>query len=267
MELTVGCTTRPYAKLSFAEACRHIAAAGYTDVAVFRCGDAVPVNSLVAPAGAQEAGRIARDAGVEPSMLIGRTQLSLGLEAAVEDYKRLIDRAADLGTTWLLDCGTGKQEHYGLYFELMRQAAPHAQQAGINITLKPHGGITLTGEGMLDAYEKVGHPAFGLCFDPGNIIYYTKGDLVPEVEVAKVADKVTTCIIKDCTVDKEADKANVLVTAGEGLVDFPAVLAGLMSKGFAGPLYVECVAGEELDEIDANVRRTLPFVQDIVASL
>ena len=267
MELTVGCTTRPYGKLSFPEACKQIAAAGYSDVAVFRCGDAVPVNSAVPPAAAKEAGRIARDAGLDPSMLIGRTQLNLGLEAAVDDYKTLIDRAADLGTTWLLDCGTGNEEHYELYYELMRQAAAHAQQAGIHITLKPHGGITLTGEGMLDAYEKVGHPAFGLCFDPGNIIYYTKGDLVPEVEVAKVADKVTTGIIKDCTVDKEADKANVLVTPGEGLVDFPAVLAALTSKGFTGPLYVECVAGEELDEIDGNVRGTLPFVQNIVAAL
>ena len=40
-------------------------------------------------------------------MLIGSTKLNLGLEAAVDDYKRLIDNAAALGTRWLLDCGTG----------------------------------------------------------------------------------------------------------------------------------------------------------------
>ena len=36
MEHTIGCTTRPYASVSFAEACEHIAEAGYSDVAVFR---------------------------------------------------------------------------------------------------------------------------------------------------------------------------------------------------------------------------------------
>ena len=265
MELTIGCTTRPYGKLSFADACRHIASAGYSDVAVFRCGEAVPVRSDSTPAEAKQAGQIAQDAGLQPSMLIGGTKLNLGLDAAVHDYKTLIDRTAELGAKWLLDCGTGNEAHYEAYYELMRRAAPHAQQAGVNITLKPHGGITLTADDMLDACDRVGHPAFGLCFDPGNIIYYTKGELRPDTEVAKVAPKVTTGIIKDCTV--EGDKADVMVTAGEGLVDFEGVLSGLVNNGFAGPLYVECVAGTELDEIDANVNATLPFVKDILAGL
>ena len=265
MELTIGCTTRPYAKLSFADACERIAAAGYTDVAVFRCGEQIPVRADCTPEEAREARTVAQDAGLEPSMLIGGTKLDLGLDGAVDNYKALIDRAADLGATWLLDCGTGKEEHYGAYYELMRQCAPHAAQAGVNITLKPHGGITLTVDGMIKSHEEVGHPAFGLCYDPGNIIYYTKGELRPETDVAKVASRVSTVIIKDCTV--EGDKADVMVTAGEGLVDFEKVLAGLVNNGFRGPLYVECVGGTELDEIDANVRATLPFVQNILATL
>jgi len=266
MELTIGCTTRPYAKhLSFPEACERIAAAGYTDVAVFRCGDAVPVSSGSTPDEAKEARKIAEDAGVKPSMLIGRTQINLGLDAAVDEYKTLIDRAADLGVTWLLDCGTSKEEFYGDYYELMRQAAPHAGEAGVNITLKPHGGITLTVEGMMKAYGEVNHPAFGLCYDPGNIIHYTKGDLRPETDVDKVAPLVTTGIIKDCQVVD--DKPNVMVTPGEGLVKFDEVIAGLVSNGFDGPFYVECVGGEELDEIDQNVKDTLPFVKGILAEL
>ena len=265
MELTIGCTTRPYGKLSLADACQHIAAAGYSDVAVFRCGDAVPVRSDTTPAEAKQARQTAEDAGLQPSMLIGGTKLNLGLDAAVDDYKTLIDRTADLGAKWLLDCGTGNPAHYDDYHELMRRAAPHAQQAGVNITLKPHGGITLTADNMLETCNKIGHAAFGLCFDPGNIIYYTKGELRPEIEVAKVAPKVTTGIIKDCVV--EGDKADVMVTAGEGLVDFEGVLSGLVSNGFRGPLYVECVAGTELDEIDANVRATLTFVKGILARL
>ena len=266
MELTIGCTTRPYAKyLTFAEACERIAAAGYTDVAVFGCLGGNPVSSGSTPEEAAEARKTAEEAGLSPSLLIGGTKLDLGLEGAVDNYKTLIDRASELGVKWLLDCGTGKEELYGQYYELMRQAAPHAEQAGLNLTLKPHGGITLTVDGMLAACAEVDHPAFGLCYDPGNIIYYTKGDLRPETDVDRVAPKITTGIIKDCVV--ENGQSDVMVTPGEGLVDFERVLSGLVNNGFDGPLYVECVGGTELDEIDANVKATLPFVKGILEKL
>jgi sugar phosphate isomerase/epimerase len=54
---------------------------------------------------------------------------------------------------------------------------------------------------------------------------------------------------------------DVMVTPGEGLVDFPFVLSALVAGGFDGPLYVECVGGTDVDEIDRNVRRTLSFVR------
>ena len=265
MQLTIGCTTRPYNMLSFAEACERIAEAGYTDVAAFRTSDEVPVRSDSTPEEIAAARKAAADAGLAPSMLIGRTQLNLGLEAAVEDYRRLIDHAAQLGTRWLLDCGTGDEARFDDYYELMRRCAPHAQDAGVNITLKPHGGITLTAEDLLAAYNKVQHPAFGLCYDPGNIIYYTKGERRPETDVAEVAAKVTTGIIKDCVVVD--GKPDVVVTPGEGLVDFEKVLGGLVRGGFRGPLYVECVGGKELEEIHQNVKSTLGFVKGVLADL
>ncbi len=270
MELTIGCTTRPHASLTLAEACEHIAAAGYTDVAVFgnkidadRSGNLVRSDST--PDEMAAARKAVSDAGLEPSMLIGSTKLNLGLDAAVDDYKKLIDNAAALGTTWLLDCGTSKEELYDQYYELMSRAAPHAGQAGVNITLKPHGGITLTVEGLTHAYNTVNHPAFGICFDPGNVIYYTKGELRPETDVDEIAPMVTTGIIKDCVV--EDGKPDVVVTPGEGLVEFDTVLSGLVAGGFTGPLYVECVGGKELDEIDKNIKSTLGFVKNILADL
>jgi len=270
MELVVGCTTRPYSAVSFPEACERIADAGYTDVAVFanvidESRRAVPVRSDSTPDEVAAARKAAADAGLAPSMLIGSTKLNLGLDAAVDDYKKLIDNAAALGTEWLLDCGTSREELYDQYYELMSRAAPHAQQAGVNITLKPHGGITLTVQGLIDAYEKVNHPAFGICYDPGNVIFYTKGELRPETDIGKVAHMVTTGIIKDCVV--EDGKPDVMVTPGEGLVDFDKVLSGLVAGGFRGPLYVECVGGKELGEIDRNIRSTLTFVKDILAKL
>ena len=263
MKHTIGCTTRPYGSLTFSEACEHIAAAGYTDVAVFANAGQVPVQADSTEVEIVETRKAAAAAGLTPSMLIGSTKLNLGLEAAVDDYKRLIDNTAALGTKWLLDCGTGNEAHYAAYFELMRQAAPHAAEMGVNITMKPHGGISLTVQDLIDADEKVNYPAFGICYDPGNIIYYTKGDLRPETDVAIAAPKVTTTIIKDCVV--EDGVPDVMVTPGEGLVDFETVLNGLVSGGFEGPLYVECVGGTTVDEINRNTKATLKFVSNILA--
>jgi sugar phosphate isomerase/epimerase len=265
MEWILGATSRPHARLSYREAYERIAAAGYTDLAVFANEKLVPVRSDSSQEEVAGVRRAAADSGLKPSMLIGRTRLELGLTKAVDDYKRLIDNAASLGVRWLLDCGTGKEEHYESYFELMRQAAPHAGQAGIGITLKPHGGITLTAEDMLAADEKVGHPAFGLCYDPGNIIYYTRGERRPETDVDRAAPRVTTAIIKDCVV--EDGKPDVQVTAGDGLVDFPAVLKKLIEGGFAGPLYVECVGGREVAQIDRDLTFTLGYVKGILQTV
>ncbi len=265
MELVLGCTTRPYSNLTFAEACMHIAAAGYTDVAVFSNAGKIPVSSDSTEEEIAEAREAASDAGLIPSMLLGRTRLDLGVSGAIDDYKRLLDNAAALGTIWLLDCGTGKEEWYDAFFEVMEQAAPHAQEVGVSITLKPHGGITLTAQDLVNAYERVNHPAFGICYDPGNIIYYTRGELLPETDIEKVVPTLNTGIIKDCVLrDGQPD---VMVTPGEGLVDFEKVLGGLVSGGFQGPLYVECVGGKELNEINANVRATHSFISGILEGL
>ena len=265
MEWTIGSTSRPYAKLSYQEAYERIAAAGYTDLAVFGNTGQVPVRAESTAGEVASVRKAAADAGLVPSMLIGGTRLNLGIEAAVDDYKRLIDNAAELGTTWLLDCGTGKEEDYEDYFELMRQAAPHAEQAGVQITMKPHGGISLTTRDLLAADEKVGHPAFGICYDPGNIIYYTRGEMRPETDVEKVVPRVTTAIIKDCVV--EDGEPDVMVTAGDGLVDFPVLLGKMVERGFSGPFYVECVGGEEIPQIDRNLAFTLGYVKGILAEL
>ena len=61
----------------------------------------------------------------------------------------------------------------------MRRAAPYAQEKGVTIALKPHGGLSTTADDTLRAIETVNHPAYRLCFDPGNLLYYA--GLRPEV--------------------------------------------------------------------------------------
>jgi sugar phosphate isomerase/epimerase len=251
MKLTMGCTTRPFQDLSLAEACQRIAAAGYTDVAIFRGIDSDSSREDVLAMR-----QVAADAGLAPSMLLARASLA---------YKQLIDHAATLGADWLLDLGTGQEVYRDRYLSLMRQAAPYAQQAGIGISVKPHGGITRTSGDLITVHRAVNHPAFGICYDPGNIIYYTQGAEQPEDHIARVAPLVTTAIIKDCVV--RAGKPDVMITPGEGWVDFHAVLSALVGAGFRGQLYLETVGGETTDEIERNVQATWLYIAEILARL
>ena len=270
MDWIIGCTTRPYSALSLADACARIAGAGYTDVALFGNAGVTSDSDRDAVLAARQTVHDAGPSGralrrtLAPSMLLAHAQLEQGIEHAVADYRRLIDNAVLLGARWLLDLGTGHVERRREYLAVMREVAPYAQQAGLAISLKPHGGITLTTADLIAIHAEVNHPAFGICYDPGNMIYYTKGQERPEMHVAEVAPLVTTVIIKDCLLRGSPPdvKPDVMVTPGEGLVDFPALLSALAGGGFGGPLYLECVGGETLDEIDANVRRTLGFIRD-----
>jgi sugar phosphate isomerase/epimerase len=208
---------------------------------------------------------ITRRAGLVPSMLLSGVRLDLPVEEAVADHCRLIDAAAAAGVRWLMNCGAEDPSTYEAYREIMRQCAPYGEEQGVALNMKPHGGIALTGRMMAETVEQVGHANFSICYDPGNIIYYTKGEVRPETDVPDVACQVTTCIIKDCVVT--GGQPDVWILPGEGWVDFRAVLSALVQAGFAGPLYVECLGGEELDDINDRAKRTYDFISEIVAAL
>ena len=266
--ITIGCLSRPYGDLGPAEAYERIAAAGFTDLGVYPNpypGEA-PLRADDPPEKVAEIRKMAADAGLTPVLLLGYTKLDLGLETAVEQYEKLIDRAAELGVSWLLDSGTANEEHYESYFELMRRASPYAEEAGIGITMKPHGGISLTADDLLTAVERVDHPSFAICYDPGNIIFYSQGEHRPERDAERVAARTSTAIIKDCSLET-GTRDDVNVTAGDGLVDFPVLLRKMASGGFEGPYFVECVGGRQEPEIDRDLSYTRGYIRGILGTL
>ena len=267
-EVTIGCLSRPYGNLGPAEAYERIAAAGFTELGVYPnpYPGELPLRGDDPPEKVASIRNMAAAAGLKPVLLLGHTTLDQGLETAVEDYRKLIDRAAELGVSWLIDAGTAKEELYESYFELMRRAAPHAEEAGIGITMKPHGGISLTADDLLAAARRVDHPAFAICYDPGNIIFYSKGEHRPEPDAEKVAASASTLIIKDCSLET-GTREDVNVTAGDGLVDFPVLLRKLVDGGFKGPCFVECVGGHQLPEIDRDLAFTRGYIKGILSAL
>jgi hypothetical protein len=105
----------------------------------------------------------------------------------------------------------------------------------------------------------VGHKNFRIWYDPGNIFYYSNGELDPVVDAATVDGLVVGMCIKDYKHPKD-----VLVTPGTGKVDFPAVLARLKKGGFTrGPLIVECLERGDLKKTLAEAGKARRFLEEL----
>jgi len=259
----LGATTRPWHDISFEDACAAIADAGYTDLAIFANKGEHPLNAKSTPSDVDRVKRVAAQTGLSPSMLLAGPRLSGDMAEAVAEYKGLVDICVEAGVKYLMECGVSDESLYERYYQTMMEVAPYAAEQGIEVQLKPHGGISLTGADLKKAHERVDSPGYTICYDPVNIIYYTKGENRPETDVHDVEGIVTTCIIKDCTVDD--GKPEVWLMPGEGLVDFPDVLGSLIKGGFDGPFYVECLGGDNHAEINARAKKVHAWLGELLA--
>ena len=130
------------------------------------------------------------------------------------------------------------------------------------LVLKSHGGLSALAEDLLRALDRVNHPSFGICYDPGNIYHYT-GERAAE-DLPKVSAHVKAMCIKDIVGGKGGD---VMVTPGTGVVDFPRIFAILDDAGFSGPCWVECLGGATLDEINGEAAMARRYINDIVSAM
>ena len=129
------------------------------------------------------------------------------------------------------------------------------------IVLKPHGGLNGTGPLCRKTIERVGHDNFTLMYDPGNIFYYSGGEVDPVEDAATVDGLVTGLSVKDYRHPK-----NVAITPGAGQIDFPALMARLARGGFTrGPLVVETLAPGDPAQTLEEARKARRFVEKLVA--
>ena len=98
--------------------------------------------------------------------------LGLGgvLAEAIADTRKQIANGATVGVEYALTFGEDKPERYAHYFKIMADAAAYAQERGIKLVMKPHGGGSGASEEILNAIKAVGHPNFKIWYDAGNII-------------------------------------------------------------------------------------------------
>ena len=259
----VGCFNRPWTKWSFDETLDAIKAAGYTHTGllsptkddVFTSANATP--EYLATLKTKIAAR-----GLKVNMTALRVKTALPLAEAIADTRQQITNGHTMGVEFALTFGEDKPERYAHYFKIMADAAAFAQERGIKLVMKPHGGGSGSSQEIITAIKTVGHANFKIWYDAGNIIYYTGKDPVAELE--PILPHVTGFCAKDCA----APKSDVMIQFGTGKVDFTAVFKKLKSGGFNGPIMVECCKiGATPAETMVNARANREFLEKVLAAV
>jgi len=261
----IGCFNRPWVneKWTYEDALDGIKAAGYNLTGLLTPTAREPfIGSAATPeylAGLRQ--RIAAR-GLTVNLGALHTKNQLPLEEQIKDLRQQIDNGQAVGVQFLLTFGVDQPRYFENYYKLMRDAAPYAQERGLKLVLKPHGGASGASEEILRCLGQVNHPNFKIWFDAGNIIYYTGKD--PLEQLKPIAGQVTGFCAKDCA----GQRGEIWLDFGAGKVDFAAVFAELKRAGFNGPVMVECCArGETPESVTAGARRNREYLEKLFASL
>jgi len=197
--------------------------------------------------------------GLKVNMGAVRTKNDLPLADQIADMRQQIDHGKTAGVEFLLTFGVNDAKHFENYYQLMSDAAAYAQERGLKLVLKPHGGDA---DEMIRCLDHVKHPNFKIWFDAGNIIFYTGKD--PLEQLKPIVQHVTGFCAKDC----EKQRGTVWLEFGKGKVDFPAVFGEMKRAGFNGPVMVECCApGDTPEAVTANARKNRAYLEKVFATL
>ena len=258
----IGCFNRPWTRWSFDQTLKEIKAAGFKTTGLltrtkeepFIGADATP-EYLTGLKSRIAASRLSANMGAL------RSRHDIPLEDSIREVRKQIDNARFLSLKYVLSFGADKAEEFAHYAKVMSDAAAYAQDKGIKLVMKPHGGISGASDEILRVIKTVNHRNFSIWYDAGNIIYYTGKD--PVAEIDPIVQHIRGFCAKDCG----ELKGDVMIQFGAGKVDFPSLFKKLKSAGFDGPLMVECCkVGQTPDETMVNARANREFLERVMAS-
>ncbi len=192
------------------------------------------------------------------------TNPKLSVADSIKNVRQQIDNAKVLAVEYLLTFGTDNPKDFEDYYQIMADAAPYAQDHGIKLVLKPHGGGSGASEEIMRCMARVNQPNFKIWYDAGNIIYYTGKD--PLEQLKPIVQHVTGFCAKDCA----GQHGEIWLDFGTGKVDFPAVFGMLKGAGFNGPVMVECCKKNKdstVEEITAGAKRNREFLEKTFAEV
>jgi sugar phosphate isomerase/epimerase len=196
------------------------------------------------------------DAGLVISSHIGGRNLTQDDPAArregVDAIKRLIDDSHEMETGVLLvttgGCAEGqaKAEARRNVAKALAEVLPPARQAGVTVTIEDFGSPAApyqTSDEVMETCELAG-PDLMVTYDSGNMIM---GDEDPVEFLRAVAPRVRHAHAKDwalvpddqARLRSRAGKGYIGAVTGEGVLDYPAIIAELKAMSYEGFLAFE----------------------------
>ncbi len=257
---TIGCFNRAWASWSLDDTLKGIREAGYEILGlVSPQGSEAFASKEATPEYLKGLKRRIEAAGLKLLVTALRFDPAGPLEDLQKDVHVQIENAAVLKAKYVMTFGVDQEKDYDKFHRLMSDAAARAEKLGIQVVIKPHGGISAGAEEILRCLEKVGHANFKVWYDAGNILHYTGKD--PALEAQAIAKHVTGFCAKDCA----GPRGEVMMQLGAGKVDFKAVLGKLKAAGFQGPILVEGIkVGATPPETTANARANRELLERVV---
>ncbi len=128
----------------------------------------------------------------------------------------------------------------------------------MSLALKPHGGPTGTGPGLLEMVETPGAGEVGVFYDPGNLLYYT--GVRPESDLPIIAPRTVGLCVKDHRGPVGSER---VPTPGDGEVDWPAIFRTLGEAGFRGPSLIEPGARRKTGRGGAGLVRARDYLAGV----
>ena len=258
----LGCFTRPFDQHEYRVALDAIAEAGFKHCGLMTAKGKswVIIHEDTRPEEAAQVGADAKARGLSVLSVYADWKTLEPSARSIEALRRLVDHCAACGSPSLMLGGTTDERLAAAYYLAIAECCPYAAAKGIGLTIKPHGGLNATGPQCRQIIASVKQPNFRLWYDPGNIFYYSDGKVDPVEDAATVDGLVVGISAKDFLPPKE-----VMVTPGNGRVDFPKVLTRLRAGGFrTGPVLIETLAQGDLKHVIAEARKARAYLTGLL---
>ena len=183
-----------------------------------------------------------------------RSRHNVPLEDSIRDVRKQIDNAKFLSLKYVMSFGTNNPEQFAHYYKVMSDASAYAEEKGVKLVMKPHGGISGSAEEILHVIKEVNHRNFSIWYDAGNIIHYTGKDPVAEIE--PIARYITGFCAKDCG----ELRGDVMIQFGAGKVDFAGVFRKLKARRIQRPGHGRMLQGGRDAGRDHGERASQPRI-------
>jgi sugar phosphate isomerase/epimerase len=184
--------------------------------------------------------------------------------------KNRIRQAAAAGIPQVLTFGHTQRGDRQLWIEHFKVLGPIARDHGVTLVLKPHGGLTASGERTLQIVRDVADEGVKVNYDAGNVMDYLKIDAQAVLtDFKKCAEEVRSFCIKDHRMFPKDEDCG----PGLGEIDHYRLLAPVAFTGRAIPLCCENISAPLLPRptdakgVDELARRAREFLELAVQGL